>query len=189
MPESQQAKNLWICKPSSMNQGRGIEVFKSFDEIRRFVAGKAQGTEWIVQKYLEKPLLYRGRKFDIRMWVVVGEQEEVFFYNEGYIRTSSYKYKTDSLKESYVHLTNNCLQRHGQNYGAHEEGNTVSYEEFESYLSEEFPDLDLSFSDLLFRAKDIVIDTVRSCSGKLNPEKTEGRFELFGYDFIIDEDF
>ena len=49
-----------------------------------------------------------GRKFDIRVWVVVNHKLEVYIYDEGYIRTSSNKYTLESM-DNYIHLTNNCL--------------------------------------------------------------------------------
>ena len=40
------------------------------------------------------------------------------------------------------------------------------------------------------RIKDIIIDTILSVKGsQLNPNKRKHCFELFGYDFLIDEDF
>lgn len=47
-------------------------------------------------------------------------------YKHGYLRTSSDIYTLDS-QNNYIHLTNNCLQKNGNNYGKHEDGNTVSY--------------------------------------------------------------
>jgi Tubulin-tyrosine ligase family len=40
------------------------------------------------------------------------------------------------------------------------------------------------------RIKDLIIDTILSVKGaQLNPSKRKHCFELFGYDFLIDEDF
>ncbi len=39
------------------------------------------------------------------------------------------------------------------------------------------------------RIKDIIIDTILSVKNQLNPNKRKNAFELFGYDFLIDEDF
>jgi hypothetical protein len=61
-------------------------------------------------------------------------------YTEGYLRTSSDDYEL-SNGNNYVHLTNNCLQQNGTNYGKHEDGNTVSFDVFQSYLDEKYPDL------------------------------------------------
>jgi hypothetical protein len=39
------------------------------------------------------------------------------------------------------------------------------------------------------RIKDIIIDTILAVKNQLNPNKRKNAFELFGYDFLIDEDF
>ena len=100
---------------------------------------------WVVQKYLERPLLYKGRKFDIRVWAVALSHQDFFFCNTGYIRTSSSDYNTD-MGDEYVHLTNNCLQmKDEKNYGKHEQGNSLSFREFQEYLDAEYGHYRLDF--------------------------------------------
>jgi len=78
------------------------------------------------------------------------------------MRTSSDDYSL-SNKNNYVHLTNNCLQKYGDNYGKHEDGNTLGFEKFQDYLDREFPDFHLSVNDhFMMRIKDIIIDTILS---------------------------
>lgn len=77
-------------------------------------------------------MLFKGRKFDIRTWGFAHSSNEFYFYNDGYLRTSSSEYTTDvNADDEYVHLTNNCLQiKNKDTYGMHEEGNVVSFGEF-----------------------------------------------------------
>ena len=112
MPSKHCEKNLWLIKPAAMNQGRGIEVFSSLSWLRKFFNKKVPHSVWVVQKYIERPLLYFGRKFDIRIWGLVSTTEEFYIYKHGYLRTSSDIFNIDS-NENWVHLTNNCLQKFG----------------------------------------------------------------------------
>ncbi len=49
--------------------------------------------------------------------------------------------------DNYIHLTNNCLQVHGDGYGIHEDGNTLSYQAVEDYFREHYPELDFRIKD------------------------------------------
>ena len=94
------------------------------------------------------------------------------------------------MNDEYTHLTNNCLQiKNKETYGQHEEGNVVSFEQFQEYLDSEFSEYNLNFSVFLKRMKDIAIDCYLSCKNILNPNKRRNSFELFGFDFMIDQDF
>ena len=68
----------------------------------------------IVQKYIDKPLLINKRKFDIRVYAMLVCSNGVtrgYFYEEGYIRTSSKEYSisNNKLKNKFVHLTNDAI--------------------------------------------------------------------------------
>ena len=45
---------------------------------------------FLIQKYLERPLLIMNRKFDIRVWVLINHLMKVYVFPEGYVRLSSY---------------------------------------------------------------------------------------------------
>jgi hypothetical protein len=107
-PQKHCTENYWLVKPANLNQGRGIEIFNSMMEIQKFLSSQAIYSYWVIQKYIEKPMLFKGRKFDIRVWSVATHKGEFFFYKNGYLRTSSDDYSLDN-ENNYVHLTNNCL--------------------------------------------------------------------------------
>lgn len=114
---------------------------------------------------------------------------EVFFYKKGYVRLSSEEYDLDN-QNNYVHLTNNCLQQHGEKYGVHEEGNTIGYEALQEYLDITFEGQGISVEKhFLPRIKDLILDTFLSIKDDLKSCKRKNSFEFFGYDFLIDEDF
>lgn len=88
---------------------------------------------FVIQKYIEKPLLIHERKFDIRTWVLVSHEMKVYFFKEGYIRTSCAPYSIDNeaIDQKDIHLTNNAVQINCKLYGAYEEGNQLSFLQFQ----------------------------------------------------------
>mmetsp|Transcript_13307 Transcript_13307/g.25002 ORF Transcript_13307/g.25002 Transcript_13307/m.25002 type:complete len:961 (+) Transcript_13307:506-3388(+) len=189
LPAKHCGENMWLVKPAALNQGKGIEVCHTLKEIKDVLRSKPPQTIWVVQKYVERPLLFHGRKFDIRVWALATAKKELFFYKQGYLRTSSFDYDT-SVSDNYVHLTNNCLQKWGDHYGKHETGNTLSFEAFQHYLDEKFPDLNLDVNrHFIKRIKDLIIDSYLSAKKIIHKSKRRSAFELLGFDFLVDEDF
>jgi hypothetical protein len=56
---------------------------------------KIKFNTFIIQKYIEKPLLINKRKFDIRVWVCLTHDQDVYFFPEGYLRTCGTDYGID----------------------------------------------------------------------------------------------
>lgn len=53
-------RNLWIVKPAGLSRGRGIRIFNKLMEINDYTKNKEQ--QWVVQKYIEHPLVMMDRK-------------------------------------------------------------------------------------------------------------------------------
>ena len=118
-----------------MNRGRGIELYAKMKDIQMYFGEKQVNSQYVVQKYIEKPLLYKGRKFDIRIWgLVTAKEQRLFLFKQGYMRTSSHGYDLENKENINIHLTNNCLQVNDSSYGQHEQGNTLSLDHLASYV-------------------------------------------------------
>lgn len=87
---------IWIIKPGeNTNRGNGIKL-SSYNAIHKIVKSKkkhenGQVMTYIVQSYINKPLLYNGRKFDIRHYLLLTSVNGIvkaYWYKEGYVRTS-----------------------------------------------------------------------------------------------------
>ena len=87
MHQKQCEKNIWLAKPSQGSAGTGIQVLSDYDKIIELVSQPlAKGQNWVVQKYVEKPILYNNRKFDIRVWVLCTNQNDVYIFDTFYTR-------------------------------------------------------------------------------------------------------
>jgi hypothetical protein len=51
---------------------------------------------------------------------------------------SSYEYDLteENIDNKFVHLTNNAVQKHCENYGQFENGNQLSFSDFDRYIQE-----------------------------------------------------
>ena len=142
----------------------------------------------IIQKYIENPLLYKGRKFDMRIWVLLTHQMKVFIFKEGHLKTCSIEYDINS-KDSFSHITNYSFQKNNNNFEKYEIGNEVPFYEFQKYIDEKYPEKNYKIKiDLMKNLKEIIALTMQSVKDKINNNKNH-QFEIFGYDFMLDENF
>lgn len=137
-------KNMWILKPGEKsNRGKGISVATDSRSIHQFI--KFAGGPVIVQKYIENPLLFKARKFDMRMYMLatwINGKVNLYFYELGYVRTSSFEYDLDT-NDRLVHLTNEAVQIKVSEFGKFEKGNKVSLKEMAAYIKSVYPEEDL----------------------------------------------
>ena len=55
--------------------------------------------------------------------MLINQDMEVYFFKEGYLRTSAFVYKLDNCKDPMKHLKNNAIQKNSKCYGRFEDGN------------------------------------------------------------------
>ncbi|CAG9115462.1 unnamed protein product [Plutella xylostella] len=102
---------VWIHKPVAQSQGRGIFLFRSVCEMRC-------GSAAVVQRYIERPLLIAGYKFDLRLYVCVPGYRPLtaYMYADGLARFGTDKYTLSDIHNPYRHLTNSSLNKTGPRY-------------------------------------------------------------------------
>ena len=112
---------MYIMKPAASSCGRGIKVIG-----KRTHVGKRHG--YIVSKYVSKPHLIRGFKYDLRVYVLVTSFEpvKIYLFQEGLVRLATVPYTTSksSLKQRFIHLTNYSVNKKAETYKKNEATNT-----------------------------------------------------------------
>ena len=143
----------------------------------------------LIQKYIENPLLYKGRKCDMRIWVLLTHQMKVFLFKEGHLKTCSVEYDINS-QNAFTHITNYSFQKYNSNFQKFEKGNEVPFYEFQKFIDKEYPEKKYKIKkDLMKQIKEIISLTMRSGKDKINKNGRSHQFEIFGYDFMLDSDF
>ncbi|XP_037911597.1 tubulin glycylase 3A-like isoform X2 [Hermetia illucens] len=181
--------NTWIVKPSFQNCGRGLVITNNLKDIQQLVS--TPKTHYIIQKYIERPLLIHNTKFDIRQWFLVTGVKPlvIWMYKENYLRFSSQIFSLLNLHES-VHLTNHCIQR---KYPINEKRddrlpkkNMWDSYTFQAYLRQlGKPEV---YLDRIYPGiKRAIIATL--LASQRNMSNSTNLFELFGADFVVTEDF
>lgn len=147
---------------------------------------------FVIQKYIEKPMLYKYHKFDLRVFVLLTHERELYVFGDCYVRLSSLPYDPDK-KNYLIHLTNNAVQVRSNSYGSLVKGNIISIRELEEYCHYLYretnnPMYSIEFGHFMRRIKEIVKVTFDSTENILHQKERKFNFELFGYDFMIDAD-
>ena len=146
-----------------------------------------QSKKILLQKYIEKPLLYRGRKFDVRIWVLLTHNMKVYIFKEGHLKATSSLFSLEN-KNFFVHLTNYSVQKYSNDFGKKEIGNEISFDDFEKSLREEY-NLEINIRKYLLKQfKKIIEVSMKSVKKIININQRKGSFEIFGYDFMLDEE-
>ena len=90
----EKSNKAWILKPSGGSEGCGILLVMKFKDIPAFVFTQ----DYVAQAYLADPLLIDGKKFDLRIYVMVTslggtDPATAFIADEGLVRLCTKDYE------------------------------------------------------------------------------------------------
>jgi hypothetical protein len=188
-------KDLWIVKPINLCSGLGIHIFKSLEE-----ENEKGRSHYLLSKYFSNPHLINGKKYDMRLYVLISgfEPLRIYLYNEGLIRIAADKYKLNknTIENKFAHLTNTAINVHNKKYinpksNIDEKANKWNLLTYRQYLKKK----NINVDEIFAKIEDIIIKTIiagqrhiidTSKSLNLNDRNM---FNIFGFDIILDNKF
>ncbi|XP_070565987.1 tubulin monoglutamylase TTLL4-like [Ptychodera flava] len=185
-------KQKWILKPvSCICRGIGIKVIHKWSQIPR-------RRPVLVQRYLSKPFLINGSKFDLRIYVYVTSYDplRIYVFEDGLVRFATMKYSSSmkSLSNKFMHLTNYSINKKNSEFTPNDDenicqGHKWSLKALWGYMRKNGIDSTKVWDSI----KDIVVKTIICSEAAVNSlvkSNVRRRYcchELFGFDVMLDE--
>jgi len=181
---------VWIAKPVGKAKGKGIFLLKSLSKIKKWDNINPPGGQtpegYVISRYIENPLLIGGKKFDLRMYVLVTSYKplKVWLYGKGFARFCTVKYSSDpaELGNKEMHFTNSAIQQTAENY------NPINGSKWNIDCLRFFLEMNMSkertdkcFEDI----NSIIYHSLKAVQPVMINDKH--CFECYGYDVMIDE--
>lgn len=185
------SRQKWIVKPPASARGIGIQVIHKWSQLPK-------RRPLLVQRYLHKPYLISGSKFDLRIYVYVTSYDplRIYLFSDGLVRFASCKYSPSmkSLSNKFMHLTNYSVNKKNAEYQANADetacqGHKWALKALWNYLSQKGINSDIIWEKI----KDVVVKTIISSEPyvtnllKLYVRRPYSCHELFGFDIMLDE--
>ncbi|KAJ8350731.1 hypothetical protein SKAU_G00258610 [Synaphobranchus kaupii] len=181
----------WIVKPPASARGNGIQVIHRWSQLPR-------RRPLLVQKYLHKPFLIGGSKFDLRIYVYVSSYDplRIYIFTDGLVRFASCKYSSSmkNLSNKFMHLTNYSVNKENSEYQSNSDEQTCQGHKWAlKALWQYLVRKGVNTTQIWDKIKDIVIKTIIVADPYVNKliqthvRSAYSCHELFGFDIMLDE--
>lgn len=186
--EAEQGKSLWIMKPCAKCQGVGIFLISKLSQIKKWAARNGDATgrdQYVISRYIDQPLLVGGRKFDLRIYVLVTNYNPLraYVHKQGFARFCTAKYSSSptDLDNVLMHLTNVSVQKHSEDYNE-DHGGKWHIKNLRLYLQATYGGELTEKCFQLIRA--MIYHSLKAVQSIVINDKH--CFELYGYDVLLD---
>lgn len=185
-------KTTFILKASLADKASELFLFNSREQLLDFFQSRFEDSEdgadlqylreWVIQKYIDRPLLLNGgRKFHIRTYILAVGALKVYVYGGMLALFAKNPYDLGNLLDSYAHVTNTCIQSDQPDFDE-----TSAVQDFWKLEGISVEKLTHIFNQI----KLIVADTFEALINEAAVfQPLPNCFELYGLDFLVDEKY
>ncbi|KJP85305.1 hypothetical protein AK88_05059 [Plasmodium fragile] len=112
-------KDYYIMKPDCGSMGIGVKVIHKYSDINVNILNGYNC--YIIQKYIDNPLLMYKKKFDFRIYILLlpgKHYPKIYLSKIGFARlcTEEYKKKKRYIYNTFIHLTNYSINKDNEKY-------------------------------------------------------------------------
>ena len=182
----EQAGVAWILKPSVGKKALGVRIFNSTMDVHRYVQTGGAG-KVIVQKYVDDPFLIGGRKFHLRLYLVITSLVplRVLLHREGLVLFASREYSWGSerdLRDMSKQLTNAAVADRLQRSSR---VNSMLFSELLTLMAAEYS---INTEQVLRDVEDLMTKLVLSqqCDTEYEYHPSGACFDIIGTDVLLD---
>ena len=168
---------VYIVKPENSLSRTGVGVVRNYLELMSHLDHYSDYQEWIIQDYIDNPLLFNNKKFHFRIYVIYVQTENsttAYLSKNGFIYTANKEFESDTFDHNIVLSGENSK-------------NNVFYipEDFTRSFGKQVWD-NMVFPQIV----KITRETIRSTVEHLKcPAKKQKCFKILGYDILINNDY
>ncbi|KAH8553942.1 tubulin-tyrosine ligase family-domain-containing protein [Umbelopsis sp. PMI_123] len=144
----------------------------------------SQIREWVIQRYVQHPLLLCGnRKFHVRAYVLAVSNIQVYLYSDMLALFALKPFDEYDLSDQLAHITNTCVQTDQDTFV---ESDSVKL--FWDLKNQEGVTED-NLNSIFKQMQETLRDIFDACTSEMTTfQAIPNAFELYGIDFLIDKD-
>jgi len=170
------APSVYIVKPENSSFRSGVGIVRNNIELMSHLDHYPEFKEWVIQDYIDNPLLFNNKKFHFRIYVIYVQTENstsAYLSNNGFIYTANKDFQQDTFdpdivlsgensKNNVFYIPNDFIKTFGK-----QTWDTIVYPQIVK----------------------ITRETVSSAVDNLKcPAKKQKCFKILGYDILINQD-
>lgn len=184
----------FILKPQASCQGRGIMLVRYPEQI-------PDGEAMVAQRYVLKPYLLEGLKFDLRIYFLVAgcDPLRLFVFKEGMARLATHEYVApdkSNMSNMFMHLTNYAINKFNKEFQENDgEDKGSGHKRLMSWVFDHMKEQGVDTDKLWNEIKLLGLKTLCVAQPQLAHHYKSGQsddfhnhmcFEILGFDVLID---